>query len=214
MNHQIEHHSHIRPARIEWCQSIAFDEQWRVHERNRRADRAIEPLDVPDLQHDAGGRWQATADSSASSSVTVNGFSTNTCLPRRNAADATAWCDVVGTTMETASTASSSNSSVGKVGNAERLRHLSRTRRIFIHEAHELVAGQVPQHAGHGARRVHRHRRRQFAALMAARSSAPRRIRCSAADAALTGFDERQEFRDFGNRFASRRACDQWPASG
>src|SRR4051812_12283665 len=53
MDHQIEHDGDLGATRIERRQSIALDESWLVHERQCRANRAIETLDVSGLDQRA-----------------------------------------------------------------------------------------------------------------------------------------------------------------
>ena len=51
MNHEIEHHGHVGPARIERGEPVALDESWAIDEGQPRAYGAIESLDVTDLHH-------------------------------------------------------------------------------------------------------------------------------------------------------------------
>src|SRR6185295_7640877 len=53
VDHEIEHHGHIRPARTERSQALAVDEPRPLHVRKRSAHRSVETLDVADLDQDA-----------------------------------------------------------------------------------------------------------------------------------------------------------------
>ena len=50
VDHQVEHDRDVGAARIERREPVALDEARRVDVRQRRADRAVEPLDVSRLQ--------------------------------------------------------------------------------------------------------------------------------------------------------------------
>ena len=60
MNHQVEHHGHIRAPGAKGRQALRFDEERSVDVRGSGPERAVEPLHMPRLHHDArlGGRGQ------------------------------------------------------------------------------------------------------------------------------------------------------------
>ena len=53
MDHEVEDHSHVRPARLERREPIDLQEAGLVEIGSSGAHRAIEPLDVAHLEHDA-----------------------------------------------------------------------------------------------------------------------------------------------------------------
>ena len=89
VNHEIEHHIHVRPPFAETAETMAFDEHRSPDMRTHHLHHRIEPFTVSNLKSTAAllGKLHQLLRLSG---VTAIGFSTRTCLPACKQAFATA----------------------------------------------------------------------------------------------------------------------------
>src|SRR5262249_49170380 len=85
VDHQIEDDVHVRATLAELRQPLALDEARLHHSPAQRADRRIEALEVPDLEHTPAPSTRALP----SPTDVVSGFSIRTSMPELSRSQAT-----------------------------------------------------------------------------------------------------------------------------